>query len=340
MKVTLKDIAKIAGVHRSTVDKVLHGREGVSTEVRERIMRIAEELEYEPNVIGKALAFQKNPLEFAVVLLNFDALNDIKDGIEQAREEFQDFGLRMTFYVTHYDISEQLATIDLIKTKKISGLIISPLNDARIQNAINDLVESGIPVITVNLDSPQSQRLCFVGQDMAKAGTMAGELMGEIIGGSGKIALIVGSKDSISQADVRADQFRHAIASAYPEIHIADIVETHENGTVAFENTLALLRDTPDLKGIYITCGNVGEIGKAIKLMKKSTIIKVICFDSYPEIIQLIRDGVVNFTLTQDLFAQGYQSVKTLFDYVFYRRTPTTERLTVAIDIKFRGNID
>ena len=44
MKVTMKQIAEIAGVHRSTVDKVIHGRPGVSDDVRQKVQKIIDEL--------------------------------------------------------------------------------------------------------------------------------------------------------------------------------------------------------------------------------------------------------------------------------------------------------
>ena len=43
MKVTIKKIAEIAGVHPATVDKVLHNRPGVSDEVRERVQKLIDE---------------------------------------------------------------------------------------------------------------------------------------------------------------------------------------------------------------------------------------------------------------------------------------------------------
>ena len=49
MGVTIKQIAEMAGVHRSTVDKVLHNREGVSDPVRKRVQMIIEECNYQAN---------------------------------------------------------------------------------------------------------------------------------------------------------------------------------------------------------------------------------------------------------------------------------------------------
>ena len=53
MKVTIKEIAERAGVHRATVDKVLHNRVGVSDEVRMKVQRIIKEMGYTPNPAGE-----------------------------------------------------------------------------------------------------------------------------------------------------------------------------------------------------------------------------------------------------------------------------------------------
>ena len=58
MAVTIKDIAERAGVHRATVDKVLHNRVGVSDEVRMKVQRIIKEMGYTPNPAGRVLQKQ------------------------------------------------------------------------------------------------------------------------------------------------------------------------------------------------------------------------------------------------------------------------------------------
>jgi DNA-binding LacI/PurR family transcriptional regulator len=56
MPVTLNDIAQVAGVHAMTVSNALNGTGRVAAETRERICRIAQELDYRPNVAARALA--------------------------------------------------------------------------------------------------------------------------------------------------------------------------------------------------------------------------------------------------------------------------------------------
>lgn len=82
MRVTIKQIAEMAGVHRSTVDKVLHKRPGVSDSVRTRVQKIIDECGYEANPIGKALQMQDKELKIRVILLEVDAMEYLKKGLQ------------------------------------------------------------------------------------------------------------------------------------------------------------------------------------------------------------------------------------------------------------------
>ena len=78
MGVTINDIAKKANVSRGTVDKILHNRPGVSDEIRANVMRIASELGYKPNVVGKALSHQKKPHKIGDILPTVCSLSSFR----------------------------------------------------------------------------------------------------------------------------------------------------------------------------------------------------------------------------------------------------------------------
>ena len=52
MAVTVKQIAELANVSRGTVDRVLNNRSGVSEATRQKVLKIAKELHYEPNFLS------------------------------------------------------------------------------------------------------------------------------------------------------------------------------------------------------------------------------------------------------------------------------------------------
>ena len=67
MAVTVKQIAELANVSRGTVDRVLNNRSGVSEATRQKVLKIAKELHYEPNFLAKALVSKKESLKIGVI---------------------------------------------------------------------------------------------------------------------------------------------------------------------------------------------------------------------------------------------------------------------------------
>ena len=68
MAVTVKQIAELANVSRGTVDRVLNNRSGVSEATRQKVLKIAKELHYEPNFLAKALVSKKESLKIGVII--------------------------------------------------------------------------------------------------------------------------------------------------------------------------------------------------------------------------------------------------------------------------------
>ncbi len=56
MSITIKQIAKAAGVSRGTADRTLNGRSGIKPDVAERIREVAKELGYQPDYAAKMLS--------------------------------------------------------------------------------------------------------------------------------------------------------------------------------------------------------------------------------------------------------------------------------------------
>lgn len=68
MPITVKEIARLAGVSRGTVDRALKNRGGISEKTKKRILEIAEQYDYKPNIIGKALVYSGKPIHISVIL--------------------------------------------------------------------------------------------------------------------------------------------------------------------------------------------------------------------------------------------------------------------------------
>lgn len=341
MAVTIKQIAEMAGVHRSTVDKVLHNRQGVSDPVRARVKKIIEECNYQANPIGKALQMQDKELQIKVILLKVDALEYLKGGIQKELKEYTSFHISLDYVVTPYsEVEEQVQALARCLEEKPAGVILSPINTPEIVEMINQCADAGIPVITVNTDIKGSRRMCFIGQDGFKAGRVAGRLMGEFLQGKGKVAVFTSDGDQHQSFPfgTREGGFTEFTRQNYPEMQVMPAIHTKEKTQVIRREMRALCENEPDLRGIFITCGGVKAVGDVLQEYERENI-RLICYENYPEILELMEDGVVTATLDSEIEAQGRRSLEVLLDYLIYDKKPERKHLYSEIKILVKESL-
>lgn len=331
MRVTMKEIAERAGVHQATVDKVVHNRVGVSDEVRAKVQAIIDELGYKPNPTGRVLQRQGKKYRIYAILVDVDALPYLKNGIEQGLKEWAGFDIEVTHAVTGFqEAKRQSEYIDKAVLDKADGIILSPINADCVRRAIDRAADAGIPVITTDSDIDGSRRTCCVSIDSAKASRIAGRLIGQFLNGQGKIAIIssaIETENNNYYVRMREQGFTDFIRREYPEIEIVSCIESFEDPQITYRKTTELLKEQPELRGIYITCGGVAQVGRALIESGRADSIRVLCYEDYPEIVELIRQGVVDWTLGGEKAAQGSLPVKLIMDQLVFGRKPATDRI-------------
>ena len=336
MKVTIKKIAEIAGVHPSTVDKVLHNRPGVSDEVRERVQKLIDELGYKPNPAGRVLQKQGKEFVIAAILVKVDALPYIKEGIEKGIREQTGLDITVHWYLSSYsDAGQQAQFIDKAVEEKADGIILSPINSDRVREAINRAAAAGIPLVTANSDIDGTQRLCYVGQDGRRASRVAGRTMGNLLGGSGRIAIIssaIASENNSYHVKVREEGFCNFLRETFPAVEIVASLESFEDPEITYRETYNLLKKNPDLDGLYITCGGVGQVGRAIRDCGREDI-KALSFEKYPEILDLMQEDIIDCTIDSELERQGEIPVQIIMDELVLKKHPNEDNIYTDIRI-------
>lgn len=143
-KVTMVDVAKKAGVSKSTVSQFLNKRfEYMSVETREKIAKAIEQLGYKPNYIARSLK-QKRTSMIGIIVANI--VHHFSTEVSRAIEDFfieQD--IHAILCNADNDPKKERRYIEMLQAKQVDGLIIFPTE----QNIdlYKDLVESGYPVI-------------------------------------------------------------------------------------------------------------------------------------------------------------------------------------------------
>ena len=339
MAVTIKEIAQKSGVSRGTVDRVLNHRGNVSAQTERLVTQVATEMGYRPNIAGKALAARKKNFTIGVILCSEgnEFFDDVLDGINRAGSESADYGVSVLIRTTKgYEVEQQLKIIEELRPQ-IHFLIINAINDERIVRIINKLYEDNIMVITINTDVKNSKRICHVGSNYTKSGETAGGMMGLITGGKGKVGIASGSRKILGHSE-RVMGFTQACKNRYSEIEIVDVIETEDDNRVAYENTKSLLKKHPEIEAIYIVAAGFSGVCKAIKDSDRMDV-KVIACDCTQTMSSLIRNGMVQATICQQPYTQGYKSLHLAVQYLVNGISPYKDMYAVKNEIRILENM-
>ena len=340
MRVTLEQIAKLADVSRGTVDRVLHNRPGVNKAIRERVEYILAELNYTPNLAGKALN-SKTQYQLGVVLApDFNPFVDmVKKGVADAARNIESFGFKLaTEVVNAFNVDEELEILDKLEKLGVDGIAIVPVNHSRISEKINDLSERGIPVVTFNSDIKDSKRLCFVGQDNYKAGRTAAALLEGLMSKEEETLVITSSKDLVCHQD-RTNGFIARIGEGKKRLKVVDIAENADKDEVTFNLIVEAMRKHESLGGIYLTGGGAAGLGKALKILKRTEIF-VVCHDFVDPVVTLLKENIIDFAIGQNPYQQGYLPLQMLFNYIIMKEKPERDVFYTGIDVRLAENID
>lgn len=155
-------------------------------------------------------------------------------------------------------------------------------------------------------------------------------MMGEFLRGSGQAAIIssaIAAENNNYGVATRQQGFTRFIQTEFPGIEIVTCLESFEDAAITYQKTVEILSEYPNLHGIYITCGGVAEVGRALKESGREKEVTVVCFESYPEILRLMQQNVVNCTLASDFQRQGMLPVKLIMDQLVFGIKPERDQL-------------
>ena len=341
MPVTIKDIAKAANVSRGTVDRALHGRDGVNPDVAEKIRALAEELGYKPNTIAKALATRSKPIRLGVLLnsVGNPFFDKVIDGINSGREALIDYGVQMELRkMRGYDPERQLQELNLFRKSGIDGLVITPVSDPKVRDTLNEMIRDGIRVVCCNLDIDDVNYQAYVGCDYYCSGLTAGEVIGRTTHGEANLAIIT-SSHALYFHEMRVKGCEKVLEQ-YPNIHICEYIEAGDDDDLSCQEVRQLLlRKDKKIDILYfVTGGTTGGL-QAIHDLHQEKDLRAYTFDQIPAVLEDMRNGLVIATIDQQPYMQGLTSVRVLFESVMSGQAPDRRRIITELNIKNRYNI-
>ena len=336
---TLKDIAREAGVSVATLDRVLHGRAGVREDTARRVRETIARHGFRPSAAGAELA-RRRPSTFAFVMPNGSNvfMQAILDNVGEMSAWLA--ARRAKVETVAADVFNPAALANTLESLagRYDGIAVVALDHQSVRAAIDDLVAGGMHVVTLVSDVPGSRRHHYVGIDNVAAGRTAGSLMGRFLGTrAGKVGVVAGSQSLRDHAE-RIFGFGQVMSLEYPQLVVLSPVEGNDQDDVSEALTARLLADHPDLIGVYNVGAGGAGVARAIAGAGREAGLVFIAHDLTPFTRRCLLRGAMDAVIVQDPGHEARSAVRVLL--ALARREPIlAEQENIRIDIVMRDNL-
>jgi len=230
------------------------------------------------------------------------------------KQEAERLGVKITFAgPADLNIEVENNILEQTIARKPAGIVFMPFSPSSAP-IINKALDAGIPIVCVDGDCPESNRLCFIGTGWYDLGAKQARIMGKMLNGKGKVmlsAMIPNNNTDLAVAGYKDYMVKH-----YPDIKILGI--NNDDGNIAKAAQLAgqTIIAHPDIAGFSgINASSGPGLAIAVKEAGKIADIKITCVDDTPDILQAIKEGVIQASVVQKREAFETWALRVVYYY-------------------------
>lgn len=211
------------------------------------------------------------------------------------------------------DLEGQIRLIREGISLKPKAIVVAASDYYALSEVIGEVNAAKIPFVTVDSDIKTEVAHSFVATNNIQAAQRLGHEMGSMLKGSGQIGIISHLKGSFTSIEREAG-FIKGIATFSHLKMLEEIYYTDNEEATAYEQTLYLIENYPDLRGVFAT--NETTLNGAARVLAKvpERGILLMGFDISKNSARYVEEGVVHAVMAQRPFNMGYLSVKEAVD--------------------------
>jgi LacI family transcriptional regulator len=344
-KARLKDIAALSGVSIGTVDRVLHKRGEVAEETRKKVLKIAGELNYTPNLMAQAL---KTRRRFSLVsLLPVTTVENSfwskhPEGMTRAMSELDQFPvtLRQITFDMNREEDFQEKTNQVLELNP-DGILLAPVFKSESIAFCSTLHDKGIPFVFVDNYLTETDFLAYIGEEVFTSGRVAGQLS-DMITRIDKDILIINIARNIQNMHHLSNRTM-GFLSYFPGSgrNKGNLIRLNIPGTEPATIKRSIdraFKNNPGIETIFVTGSKSYKIASYINTTGHKSV-NVIGYDLLDNNVKLLREGQIKFIIGQRPEEQTYSAVKKLFEFLTLGKKPEKMEY-LPVDIVTSENVD
>jgi LacI family transcriptional regulator len=336
--VGIKNIAKALNISIGTVDRALHGRRGVSEKTKARVLQVAEQLGYKPNLAAQALKRNRR-ISIGVVLPRHISyfFDPLRSGIRAAEAAAIGSQVSLEFHEYPRIGIGDTDSLEAAYARKYDGIIFLPGDIQRFSALIRKISRNGTAMMCVGSDAPDTGRVGSVSIHAYVSGAIAAELLAHKLPRKANVAILTGELSTLDHAE-KLSGFAATLAVQAPHLTLLPTLEGHEKPKEAYRQALTLMRRKDRPEGLYLSTANSMAVLEALEELGLLGKVQVIATDLFQDLVTLIRADKVLATLYQRPFTQGKLAFEHLVAHLM-RSEPAPPVVRLAPHIVLRSNL-
>jgi ribose transport system substrate-binding protein len=211
------------------------------------------------------------------------------------------------------DREQQVQVVENFIGRRVSAIVISPLDSKALVAPLSVAVQGKIPVITIDSGLNSSLPACYVATDNREGGRVAARTLAGLVGPQGRVIMLRNATGS-SNTEEREEGFLEVMKKVFPGIKL---VSTDQHGGVTRDNAYrtsqnllnrfgreidgVFASNQPTTAGMLLALRDAGLAGGKVKFVG---------FDSGAVELAALKAGDISALMVQDPFGMGYLGVK------------------------------
>ncbi|MSU65525.1 MAG: sugar ABC transporter substrate-binding protein [Opitutus sp.] len=268
----------------------------------------------------------------------------VNAGAFKARDELRAQGIAIDVLwngpLKEDDRERQIQVVENFIARRVSGIVVAPLDSRALVQPVVAAVQAGIPVVVMDSGLNTDRQVSFVATDNHQGGVMAGERLAQLLGGKGNVILLRYQVGSASTEEREAG-FLEAI-KRNPGIKLISSEQhagpTRETAYQASQNLLN--RFGREVNGVFCPCElPSGAMALALRdVGLGGGRVKMVGFDAGSQSIEDLKRGDIQGLVVQDPLNIGYTSVLTMVKHL--RGEKVERRIGTTVALVTRENME
>lgn len=300
MSPTMEEVAKEAGVGVATVDRVINKRAKVRPETAQRVLEAAEKLGFRrAGLIRHRIDERAGGYKLGFILQKRSSnfYRGMADAILAAMlEQSAPQGKAIVEFLDELTPQHVVAKLHEL-SRKVDAIAVVAADHPQVSQAIDQISTAGTPVFALISDLTADSRAGYVGLDQRKVGRMAAWAISRFSRAPGKVALIVGSHRYLCQ-EQNEISFRSYLREYAPEFQVLETLISLDDIHLAQESILELLKQHPDLAGLYVAGGGIEGVIQGLNEGEAPAGLVTICHDLTEVTRQALIEGRVDMVIS------------------------------------------